>query len=185
MKPMWEGRDFNFEFLDSRRIIMLHGLHPPPADGWREYLQHLRNHDVTNLGLLAFTNGGAPDPTQRHELNSVLQGRHFARAIVHCSVLVRGVVAAVSWFSSGVAAFAPNDWHAAAAHAGFHRAELARVGRTVSRMHARMNHGIPWLEAVLAAGDGTSAAEAAPARSQLDDHRDSLGAPKIRLSFGP
>jgi hypothetical protein len=144
--------EFIFEFLDSRRILMLHGEKPPPADAWREYLHSLENKDLAKLGLLVFTNGGAPDAAQRGELNRLICGRHFARAIVHRSAVVRGVVAAVSWFAPGVAAFHPNAWYAAAAHAGIAPDELERVERAAKRMHARLSQPIPWLEAVLEGG---------------------------------
>jgi hypothetical protein len=141
--------EFTFEFLDSRRILMLHGTSPPPAAGWRAYLRCLEDKDVASIGLLVFTNGGAPDATQRCELNRLLRGRYFARAIVHRSAVVRGVVAAVGWFAPGVAAFHPNAWHAAAAHAGIAPTELERVEHSAKRLHAALSEPIPWLGAVL------------------------------------
>ena len=107
---------------------------------------------MSTLGLLVFTNGGVPDPAQRHELNQLLAGRYFARAIVHESAVVRGVVAAVGWFAPGVAAFRPDSWHAAAAHAGIAEGELGRVARAVRRLHASMSMPIPWLDAALDGG---------------------------------
>jgi hypothetical protein len=144
--------EFAYEFLDSHRILMLHGENTPPVAGWRDYLRQLQDKDVTSLGLLVFTNGGAPNPAQRHDLNRVLGGRYFARAIVHKSALVRGVVAAVGWFAPGVEAFQPSSWHAAAAHAGVAADELERVARAVRRLHAGMSIVIPWLEEALAGG---------------------------------
>jgi hypothetical protein len=140
---------FRFEFVDPQRIVMLHGASAPPTTAWRDYLLQIRDKDVTTLGLLVFTHGGAPGPAQRLELNEVLNGRYFARAIVHESALVRGVVAAVSWFAPGVQAFAPDAWPSAALHAGFRPEERASVARAVRRLHAGMTDGIPWLEAVL------------------------------------
>jgi hypothetical protein len=155
--------DFRFEFFDSQRIIMLHGQNPPPEGGWDDYLKQIRTKDVTSLGLLVFTAGGAPGPAQRRALNSVLQGRRFARAIVHRSALVRGVVAAVGWFAPGVKAFEPAAWAAAAAHAGFCPEELADVAACVRRLHATMKIKIPWLEQTLAS------------KSTFPGPRDALG----------
>src|SRR5688572_5713971 len=115
---------------------MLHGASAPPTAGWRDYLLQLRDKDITSLGILVFTHGGAPGPAQRHELNQLLNGRYYARAIVHKSALVRGVVAAVSWFSPGVKAFNPTAWPSAALHAGFRPDELPRVVRSARRLHA-------------------------------------------------
>jgi hypothetical protein len=140
---------FRFEFVDSCRIVMLHGASPPPTAGWRDYLLQIRDKDMATLGLLVFTSGGAPDPAQRHELNQLLGGRYFARGIVHCSALVRGVVAAVGWFAPGVEAFSPDSWPLAAAHARFRPEELARVATTVRQLHVGMSERIPWLEAAL------------------------------------
>lgn len=140
---------FSFEFLDTNHIVMLHGVSPPPADGWRDYLHQIRDKDLTNVGLLSFTNGGAPDAAQRQELNQVVRGRYFARAIVHRSALVRGVVLAVSWFAPGVKAFSPWTWPAAAEHAHFKPEELANVALQVRRLHAGMSERIPWLDGAL------------------------------------
>ena len=82
----------------------------------------------------------------------MLNGRYYARAIVHRSAVVRGVVAAVGWFAPGVVAFHPNSWHAAAAHAGIAADELDRVARAVRRLHATMSIVIPWLDEALDSG---------------------------------
>ena len=66
MTPLGTLMEFAVEFLDSRRILMLHGDEAPPAAGWADYLQQLGEKDVSTLGLLVFTNGGAPDPAQSH-----------------------------------------------------------------------------------------------------------------------
>ena len=140
---------FRFEFLDSSHIVMLHGAGPPPVDGWRDYLRQIRDKDLTKLGLLCFTNGGAPDPTQRQELSQVVAGRYYARAIVHRSALVRGVVLAVSWFAPGVKAFSPWTWPAGAEHANFKADDLVNVASQVRRLHATMTERIPWLDGAL------------------------------------
>jgi hypothetical protein len=140
---------FRFEFLDGFRMLMLHGARPPSDKQWDDYLFELRNLDVKSLGLLVFTSGGAPGPAQRQGLNQVLRGRYFARAIVHESVLVRGVVAAVSWFSPGVQAFNSAAWPSAALHARFQAHELKSVASSVRRVHASMSERIPWLETAL------------------------------------
>jgi hypothetical protein len=155
--------DFRFEFFDSQRIIMLHGQSPPPDSGWDDYLQQIRTLDVTSLGLLVFTAGGAPGPAQRRALNLVLDGRRFARAIVHRSAIVRGVVAAVGWFAPGVKAFEPAAWAAAAAHAGFRPEELPEVAAFVRRLHSTLKIKIPWLEQTLAS------------KSTFPGPRDALG----------
>jgi hypothetical protein len=150
---------FRFEFVDPVRIVMLHGQKPPPEEGWQDYLHQLRGRDVTSLGLLVFTAGGAPGPAQRRALNQVLNGRHFSRAIVHQSALVRGVVAAVGWFAPGVKAFEPSAWTAAALHAGFPTNDLSRVASRVHRMHAEMPDPIPWLEQALGRQSKTGATD--------------------------
>jgi hypothetical protein len=141
---------FRFEFLDGFRILMLHGARRPSDKAWGDYLLELRNLDVRSLGLLVFTSGGAPGPAQRQGLNQVLRGRYFARAIVHESPVVRGVVAAVSWFSPGVKAFSSSAWRSAALHARFEAHELTSVASSVRRVHAGMRERIPWLETALA-----------------------------------
>jgi hypothetical protein len=147
--PKKTDMSFKFEFLSSYQLVMLHGASPPPAAGWRDYLVQIRDMDLSSLGLLVFTSGGAPDPAQRQELNQVLDGRYFARAIVHESAIVRGVVAAVGWFAPGVKAFSPPAWANAASHAKFTSDQLSNVTTQVRRLHAGMSQRIPWLEGAM------------------------------------
>jgi hypothetical protein len=174
---------FRFEFLDSSRIVMLHGAGPPPVDGWRDYLHQIRDKDLTSMGLLCFTNGGAPDPTQRQELSQVVAGRYYARAIVHRSALVRGVVLAVSWFAPGVKAFSPWTWPAGAEHANFKPDELVNLASQVRRLHASMTERIPWLDGALeqrfslAPRDGGSS----PVAVDGPSHRPSLTTTRAQL----
>jgi hypothetical protein len=165
--------DFIFEFLDRRRILMLHGDKPPAAAAWRDHLRQLEELDVESLGLLVFTNGGAPDAGQRDEMNRVLRGRYFARAIVHRSAIARGVVAAVGWFAPGVAAFRPECWHAAAAHARFAPDELGRVERQARLMNGSLAAPIPWLSAAMADGESPPSVEVRS--SQRGRHASSGG----------
>jgi hypothetical protein len=157
---------FKFEFLDSCRMVMLHGANPPPVSAWRDYLQQIRDKDVTTLGLLVFTSGGAPDAAQRNELNQVLGGRHFARAIVHRSPAVRGVVAAVGWFAPGVRAFRPRAWPSAALHARSECWDLGNVAESVRRVHASMSERISWLEGALESLDPRVLRDGVPASSR-------------------
>lgn len=143
---------FRFEFFDTRRILMLHGEDGPSASDWHGYLDELRARDVTTLGLLAFTAGGVPNPAQRRELNELLEGRRFPRAIVHTSPLVRGVVAAVSWFAPGVQAFRPEEWASAAQHIGFAPGDLASLASRLRRLNAELTEPIHWLDEALGAG---------------------------------
>jgi hypothetical protein len=138
-----------FDFFDGVRIVMVHGTRGPAPEEWRDYLDRIARKDVTYLGLLVFTAGGAPDAPQRRALNQVLGGQYFARAIVHRSAFVRGVVAAASWFSPGVAAFEPGEWEQAAHHAGFRKEELPDVARMVRRLHSNLGALIPWLDGAL------------------------------------
>lgn len=140
---------FAFEVYDHKRILMLHGREEPPSAEWNRYLDYLRSKNVTELGLLAFTDGGAPNAAQRRALNEVLQGRFFARAIVNDSVLVRGVIAAVSWFAPGVKPFRPNEWRQAAAHAFFSTEMLSDAAARLLAMNERLRHAVPWMEYAL------------------------------------
>lgn len=144
------GQHFAFEPFDEQRLLMLHGSAAPPNREWQDYISFLRNKEVTRMGLLVFTAGGAPDAAQRRALNDVLAGRHFARAIVHDSAVVRGVIAAVGWFAPGVQPFRPNEWRLAARHALFEPAELMALRARLSTLHGQLAAPIPWLEATLA-----------------------------------
>jgi hypothetical protein len=174
---------FSFEFLDSSHIVMLHGAGPPPVEGWRDYLRQIRDKDLSRLGLLCFTNGGAPDPAQRQELSQVVAGRYFARAIVHRSALVRGVVLAVSWFAPGVKAFSPWTWPAAAEHAHFKSDDLVNVASQVRRLHARMTERIPWLDGALEQRFSLAPREVSGPPAAADDpsNRSSLTTPRARF----
>jgi len=144
------GMSFAYEPYDDRRMIMLHGAQDPTMKEWDAYLADLRDKDVTTLGLLVFTSGGAPNAAQRRALNNVLLGRYFARAVVNDSTIVRGIIAAVGWFAPGVQPFRPGEWKQAAAFARFKPEEIPAVAERVRILHRRLSQPIQWLEASLA-----------------------------------
>jgi hypothetical protein len=140
---------FVYKFFDPLRILMLHGVQPPPRAAWDEYLAEIAKRDVTQLGLLVVTAGGAPDAAQRRGLNRVLDGRRFARAVVHNSTLVRGIVKAVGWFAPGVEAFSPSQWRNAALHAQFEPWEVDALVPTLIRLHEQLDPPVPWFDDML------------------------------------
>jgi hypothetical protein len=139
-------RDFLYRFVQADKIVMLHTVKTPPQDEWDRYLDELRRYDVSQLGLLVFTDGGAPNARQRKGLNDVLGKRVFLRAVVTNSSAVRKIVTAIGWFSAGVKSFAPGEMDAAIAHLGWTTADLASMRQALAAMRRELAHDIPWLD---------------------------------------
>jgi hypothetical protein len=97
--------------------VLVHTKQPPSDEEWSAYLDfQQRNTDTTkNVNVLVFTDGGAPTPSQRMQLNDAQMGAVVAKkasvkvATVTTSMFVRGVVTALSWFHPVYRAFSPSQ----------------------------------------------------------------------------
>jgi hypothetical protein len=115
-------------------LIVVHGADAPTKEEWTNYLATTRQLDVEKQGqmhqlsALVFTDGGGPNSTQRVELNRVIGGREARTAIVTDSVVVRGIVGALSLFNpKGLAVYPPKSWKDAATFCRLEQAQHMEV----------------------------------------------------------
>lgn len=119
---------FSLLTVGGRRIsIALHTKRAPSDDEWRDWIALLDQvgpevqWDLARAPNLVFTDGGAPDTSQRTAVNMrVAQGKTLpAVAVVTQSMLVRVMARGFSIFNPSVRVFAPEDLDGAVAHVGF------------------------------------------------------------------
>lgn len=92
--------------------LLVLGQDPPTDHDWEDYLDFLdksltlRDHPR----LLVSTSGGAPSAAQRARLQAVTKpySANAKIAVLTASKVARGAVTALSWFTTGYAAFHPD-----------------------------------------------------------------------------
>jgi DNA-binding LacI/PurR family transcriptional regulator len=119
----------------GRTLVVVHGVTHPGDKDWAIYLDAIRQHAGSIEAQLIVTDGGSPNSAQRRA-SLELSAAHPAppSAVVTSSVLVRGVVAALSWFMKDrIRAFSPAEFDEAYAFIGA-SAQKAALGDAVARL---------------------------------------------------
>jgi hypothetical protein len=119
-------------------MILVHTSRPPSTDEWATYISTISKLDPAKFQTLVFTDGGAPSSTQRKEVTEALGGRASRGAIVSASMLVRGVVTALSWFNPLIRAFSPDEVADALQYLCVPRDEEPRVWAEVQRLREQL-----------------------------------------------
>ena len=127
-------------------MILVHTAHAPNETEWKEYIEAVRASDLDKLKTLVFTDGGAPNAAQRKSVNEVLDGKTSPGAIVSHSMLVRGVVSALSWFNPKIKAFSPENTDAAFRYLGLPDEQAPAVWTVVHRLREKL--GAPNLKCI-------------------------------------
>jgi hypothetical protein len=120
-------------------IIAVHGEHPPSDAEWKHYVASMKSNP--NLGMaksLAITDGGAPTPAQRREVNEIIGNRPGLTAVLSASAAVRGVVTALSWFNPHIKAFSPSDKDGAFRHLQLSANEITEAVRTIELLRLEL-----------------------------------------------
>lgn len=111
----------------------------PSDDEWDAYVANVTAHlDTPNGAGLAFTDGGAPNSKQRDHMRETLGVRSPRSAVISDSVLVRGVVTALSWFNPNTIAFSPARARDAFAFAGLEPKHLDDFWKAVRAADATL-----------------------------------------------
>jgi hypothetical protein len=92
----------------DRLLIVVYGILDPTDADWQSFLKLVESHGIVRTQHLIYTDGGAPTVQQHRELDAVLAGRIVPTAVVSDSLLVRGRLAAISWFDSSIKPFPPS-----------------------------------------------------------------------------
>lgn len=112
----------------------------PSEDEWDAYVANVTAHlDTPNGAGLAFTDGGAPNSKQRDLMRETLGVRSPRSAVISDSVLVRGVVTALSWFNPNTIAFSPQRARDAFVFAGLEPEHLEDFWRAVCEADATLD----------------------------------------------
>jgi hypothetical protein len=89
-------------------VIVVENAISPTVEEWNAYCAKVEAtlHRTKPRGI-ALTDGGGPNAAQRNQINELLAGREAPSAVVTDSLMVRGIVTALSWFNKQTAAFSP------------------------------------------------------------------------------
>jgi hypothetical protein len=90
-------------------LVAVYSDKTPTAEDHRRCVEVFRKMDPSSTRALIITDGGAPTPAQRKDFVGILQGREYWMAVCTDSVLVRGVVTAVGWFTKKTKAFSKDN----------------------------------------------------------------------------
>jgi hypothetical protein len=123
-------------------ILLVVGREAPADLEWDGYLAFLKSNLSAGSvpRLLVYTGGGAPTALQRKKLQAATEP--FAKvakiAVVTASVVARGAVTALSWFSPGHAAFSPEKMEEALAFLGVNDADRMIIKANIRTMERKV-----------------------------------------------
>jgi hypothetical protein len=122
----------------GKTFIVAHGRESPTPEEWSAFLKAMEL-DLPNLrGILVFTAGGSLNARQREQIELLTTRGNLRVAVLTDSVVVRGVVTALSWFKVQIKAFAPNAEQSALEHLGVEPAARAAVLASLREIKARV-----------------------------------------------
>jgi hypothetical protein len=98
-------------YFDSL-VFIAHRSGPIQAEDFSEYIADMYTHQGIT-GAVVIPGDAAPGPSQRAEIQKWFESTGARVAVVSASLLVRGAVTALSWFSVPIHSFALNQMDAA------------------------------------------------------------------------
>ena len=117
-------------------MVVAHGREAPAAAEWDAFIAECRELGDKIKRMLVFTAGGSLDAGQRVQVE-----REFGKlqiAVLTDSLVVRGVVTALSWFRVPIAAFAPDQLARAMDHIKVPPDERDTLRKGLARAKARV-----------------------------------------------
>lgn len=138
------NRTLAFSFHKRRVLILAHSKEAPSAEEWDEYVASARKWRSEIRALLVLSDGGGPNAAQRAALDEALGlENHTAKtAVVTVSMMARGIVTAIGWFSKGIKAFSTNQISAALDYLEIPKVDHEGVLAEVKRLRERLNSGV-------------------------------------------
>jgi hypothetical protein len=124
-------------------VVFLHTSRAPTPEEWAQsmelFARTVATGSFSKLRILVVTDGGGPDVVMRGELQAFFKthGHSPKTAVITTSVVVRGIVTAVSWFNPNIKALAPIHFGAALEHLGLTRA-APRLLRELTEMEREL-----------------------------------------------
>ena len=111
-----QGRMFVADMVEDYGVIV-QGSEAPTDAEWDEVLAFYRDMIAAGrLRVLVFTDGAAPNASQRGKLQDQLGKKKMTFSVMTQSAWARAVGSAVSWFVPNVAMFSPNELEKALDH---------------------------------------------------------------------
>ena len=114
-------------------VLAVHNVRNPNREEWDTYLEMMSSlreafgGDCARFRQLIFTDGGAPNATQRKAVADIARGLKnidkIKVVLVSRSVVARGIVTAFRWLGFPLRAFAPDELDEAFAFLAVSRAE--------------------------------------------------------------
>jgi hypothetical protein len=125
-----------FRRIDSSgSVVVVLGSKPPSDADWN-LLVEAHKQGWPRRGLVV-TAGGGPTAVQRQAVLDATGGKGIPAAILTDSMMVRGIVTAISWFASQVRAFPPHDLEGALHHLGI-TMPVAAVQRVIDELKGEL-----------------------------------------------
>jgi hypothetical protein len=100
-------------------LLLVHGRDAPRDEEWSAYLADMERWLAHCVGVLITSEGGGPNSGQRRALRDLMARMTVPgapTAVVSSSLLVRGIVIALSVFDAKIRVFKPDDLDAALAY---------------------------------------------------------------------
>lgn len=109
------NRTLVFSVFKRRLMILVHAKEAPAEVEWQDYVEQARQKRNDLRAFLVVTEGGGPNAMQRAALDEAvgLEQHPAKTAVVTVSVVARGIVTAIGWFSRNIKAFSTNQLEAA------------------------------------------------------------------------
>ncbi len=118
-----------FELHDSV-MLLVHRREAPTDPEWDVYIgecKRLLEEAPSGLRALVVTEGGGPTVDQRRRLNEMLAGRAARAAIISESIMIRGIVTAMSWWNPLIKSFRKQELEPALAYVQLPLADLPHI----------------------------------------------------------
>lgn len=94
-------------------IVYVHTADAPSDVEWDQAMRFFEAPDLRHLRVLVYTDGAAPNVSQRARLNGLLGSNKLPMAVLTPSVLARAAGTAISWFNPNLRVYGPDDYEAA------------------------------------------------------------------------
>ncbi len=125
-------------------MLFLHTDRAPTPDEWHQVMtcasDYARRGNIRRLRGLVISDGGGPDMEMRNEIKQVYEEHDFAlpTAVLTSNLVVRGLVAAISWFNPSIRVFSPNRLPAALSYLGVSSSALRPLQAAAHTLQAEL-----------------------------------------------
>ena len=139
---MSEQPSLSFTIMENT-CILIHGRQSPSDEGWREYLQAMREHRFTAPPrVLVFSDGSGPTPTQRQALTKSTGGHPYVCSIIAEAANIRFISASLALANPNVKSFYPNQLTEALSYLQLSPNQIKDLTQTLSALNTKLKHDV-------------------------------------------